>query len=59
MAATDPQGQMQFWGEGFPYNGIKNANDGGQMQFWGEGFPFNFIFPPTADTVYIPKFWFY
>ena len=55
MAAIDPNGQMQFWFNGLPFAGIKNANDSGEMQFWFNGFPNRYIFPasvtPTPEIV--------
>lgn len=49
MAATDPQGQMQFWDNGFPFGGVKlGSNNAGQMQFWDSGFPYTFQFPDSG-----------
>ena len=54
--ASDPQGQMQFWDNGFPFSGIElGSNDAGQMQFWDNGFPMVYQFPvstpaPTGTT---------
>ena len=51
MAASDPQGQMRFWRNGFPFGGIlRSAYDAGQMRFWANGFPLGFIGPPAATT---------
>lgn len=48
MAASNPQGQMQFWDNGFPFQGVKlGSQDTGQMQFWDNGFPMQFQFPPA------------
>lgn len=49
MAASNPQGEMQFWDAGFPFGGVKlGTNDGGEMQFWDAGFPYPYMFPAAA-----------
>lgn len=49
MAASNPQGQMQFWDNGFPFGGIQlGTNDTGEMQFWDNGFPSGYQFPTVA-----------
>lgn len=51
MAASNPNGEMQFWDMGFPFRGIKlGTNDGGEMQFWDNGFSYIYIFPATTTT---------
>lgn len=50
MAASNPNGEMQFWGDGLPFGGVqKSGNDGGEMQFWGDGQPYQYIYPPSAS----------
>lgn len=56
MAASDPQGEMQFWHNGQPFGGVeKSGNDGGEMQYWHNGLPYKWIFPsggaPPATVV--------
>lgn len=49
MASSNPQGEMQFWDEGFVFQGTKlGSNDAGEMQFWDEGFVMIYQFPPAA-----------
>lgn len=49
MAASNPGGEMQFWDNGFPFQGLKlGSNDAGEMQFWDNGFPMQFLFPAAA-----------
>lgn len=56
MAASNPQGEMQFWFNGFPYQGIKNGIlDGGEMQFWDAGFPYQYSFPASVSALTITK----
>lgn len=50
MAASNPNGEMQFWNNGFPFVGIKlGTNDSGEMQFWNNGFPNPYIFPTVSS----------
>lgn len=45
----NPQGQMQFWFNGQPFQGVqRSGNDGGQMQFWFNGFPYSWLYPPDV-----------
>jgi|GEM_PF-6748630 len=56
MAASDPQGEMQFWFNGLPFAGVqKSGNDGGEMQFWFNGLPYQFIFPQTSGQPIIKR----
>jgi hypothetical protein len=49
MAIQNPQGEMQYWDNGFPFQGVKlGTNDAGEMQFWDNGFPYQFIFPASS-----------
>lgn len=49
MASSNPNGEMQFWDNGFPFGGVKlGTNDAGEMQFWDNGFPMIYMFPPAA-----------
>jgi len=51
MAASNPQGEMQFWDKGMPSLGIaKGSNDGGEMQFWFKGFPYQYLFPAAGSS---------
>ena len=46
MASSNPQGQMAFWDNGFPFDGVQlGTNDAGTMQFWDNGFPNVYQFP--------------
>ena len=50
--ATDPQGEMQFWENGFPFGGVNNGVvTPGEMQFWGDGFPFGYFFTSTTTGI--------
>lgn len=52
MAASDPNGQMQFWLDGQPFGGVqKSGNDMGEMQFWFDGQPGRFLFPADATAI--------
>lgn len=54
MAASDPQGEMQFWKDGAPFRGVElGTNDGGEMQFWFNGLPFGWYFPAGAAVTVI------
>lgn len=49
MAASNPNGEMQFWNNGLPFGGVqKSGNDGGEMQFWNNGLPYAYIFPASV-----------
>lgn len=48
MAASNPNGEMQFWFNGLPFRGISNTNDSGEMQFWFNGLPNGYVFPPSG-----------
>lgn len=51
MAASNPNGEMQFWFNGLPFGGIqKSSYDAGEMQFWFNGAPCPYIFP-TSSTL--------
>ena len=46
MSASNPNGEMQFWDNGFPFGGVQfGTNDAGEMQFWDNGFPNVYQFP--------------
>lgn len=46
MSAVDPQGQMVYGDEGFPFSGLLlGTNDGGEMVYGNSGFPFIYLFP--------------
>ncbi len=53
MAASNPNGQMTFGFNGFPFPGLQlGTNDGGQMTFGESGFTFGYLFPagPPPST---------
>lgn len=51
MAASNPNGEMQFWKDGKPFGGIQlGSNDGGEMRFWGNGKPYPYLFPTAGSS---------
>lgn len=57
MASSNPQGQQQFWDNGFPFCGVKlSTNDAGLMQFWDNGFPMVYQFPAAGGGSNIKTF---
>ena len=51
MAASNPQGEMQFWFNGAPFPGVKlGSQDTGEMQFWFNGAPIPAIYPAAAGV---------
>lgn len=58
MAASNPNGAMQFWDGGFPFVGVQKATplDTGGMQFWNNGFPYNDVFPTATGSSLIKTF---
>lgn len=51
MAAVNPNGEMQYWDSGFPFQGVlKGTNNVGEMQFWDSGFPQNNYIPQSASA---------
>ena len=57
MAASNPQGEMVFGDNGFPFQGILfGSRDAGEMVFGSNGFPFQYQFPPAAGGSSIKTF---
>lgn len=52
MAASSPNGEMQFWFQGLPYAGVQNGTkDFGEMQYWSKGLPGGWLFPATTAVL--------
>lgn len=53
MAAVNPQGDMQYWNEGFPFGGVKKGTlNEGEMQYWDNGFPIIYNYPASTSFAY-------
>jgi hypothetical protein len=52
MAAQNPQGNQQYWFNGLPFIGVKQASaDTATLKFWFNGLPAQALFPVETPMV--------
>lgn len=52
MAAQNPNGEMLYWDEGAPFEGVKQGSIvNTEMLYWDSGFPMVYYIPNSAAAL--------